>query len=80
MFCALFNYHKTFVKRRTTISFNFGPMTSTNNMNNNRSILNVSGQFIRLNPKTDGMITESYFRLNIGVTFNEFWFFKSKVN
>ena len=56
------------------------PMTSTNNMNNNRSILNVSGQFIRLNPKTDGMITESYFRLNIGVTFNEFWFFKSKVN
>ena len=56
------------------------PMTSSNNMNNNRSILNVSGQFVRINPKTDGMITETYFRLNIGVTFNEFWFFKSKVN
>lgn len=56
------------------------PMTSTNNMNNNRSILNVSGQFIRINPKTAGMITETYIRLNIGVTFNEFWFFKSKVN
>ena len=56
------------------------PMTSTNNMNNNRSILNVSGQFVRINPKTSGMITETYFRLNVGVTFNEFWFFKSKVN
>ncbi len=56
------------------------PMTSTNNMNNNRSILNVSGQFVRINPKTEGMITETYLRLNIGVTFNEFWFFKSKVN
>ncbi len=56
------------------------PMTSNNNMNNNRSLLNVSGQFVRINPKTDGMITETYLRLNIGITFNEFWFFKSKVN
>ena len=56
------------------------PMTSNNNMNNNRSLLNVSGQFVRINPKTEGMITETYLRLNIGVTFNEFWFFKSRVN
>ncbi len=56
------------------------PITSNNNMNNNRSLLNVSGQFVRINPKTDGMITETYLRLNIGITFNEFWFFKSKVN
>ena len=56
------------------------PMTSTNNMNNNRSLLNVSGQFVRINPKTEGLITETYLRINIGVTFNEFWFFKSKVN
>ncbi|MBE6303272.1 MAG: hypothetical protein E7089_04990 [Bacteroidales bacterium] len=56
------------------------PMTSNNNMNNNRSLLNVSGQFVRINPKTDGMITETYLRLNIGITFNEFWFFKTKVN
>ena len=56
------------------------PMNSTNNMNNNRSLLNISGQFVRINPKTEGMITETYLRINIGVTFNEFWFFKSKVN
>ena len=56
------------------------PMTSNNNMNHNRSLLNVSGQFVRINPKTEGMITETYLRLNIGVTFNEFWFFKSRVN
>ena len=56
------------------------PMTSTNNMNNNRSLLNISGQFVRINPKTEGLITETYLRINVGVTFNEFWFFKSKVN
>ena len=56
------------------------PLTSNNNMNNNRSLLNVSGQFVRIDPKTEGMITETYLRLNIGITFNEFWFFKSRVN
>lgn len=56
------------------------PMTSTSNMNNNRSLLNISGQFVRIDPKTEGMITETYLRINVGITFNEFWFFKSKVN
>ena len=74
-----FNGKKGCEEYGASIGFSM-PMTSNNNMNNNRSILNVSGQFVRMNPKTEGMITETYLRLNLGITFNEFWFFKSKVN
>ena len=45
---------------------------------NNRSILNISGQWVHQSAK--GMITENTFRINIGLTFNERWFMKWKVN
>lgn len=45
---------------------------------NNRSILNVSGQWVRSEAK--GLITENIFRINVGITFNEQWFMKWKVN
>ena len=44
---------------------------------NNRSIINISGQFVRRS--ADNMIKENMFRLNIGFTFNERWFAKWKV-
>lgn len=46
---------------------------------NNRSILHVSGQVIRMEPKSSGLIAETYLRLNIGITFNESWFMKIRV-
>lgn len=49
------------------------------NILNNRSILNVSAQYERVNPKSPGMITENYLRLCIGISFNERWFMKWKV-
>ena len=48
------------------------------NVWNNRSVLNISGQWIR--NAADGFITENTFRINIGITFNERWFMKWKVN
>ncbi len=48
------------------------------NMHNNRSVLNISGQWVR-SSATD-FLTENYFRINIGVTFNERWFMKWKVD
>ncbi len=42
-----------------------------------RSILNISGQWVRSSAK--GFITENMFRINIGITFNERWFAKWKV-
>ena len=47
------------------------------NSYNSRSILNISGQFVHSSAKD--FITENMFRINIGITFNERWFAKWKV-
>ena len=44
-----------------------------------RSILNISGQYIKVSPKVKGMLEEQYLRINIGLTFNDRWFMKWKV-
>lgn len=51
------------------------------NKNNaySHATLHISGQFIHLAPKTAGLITENYLRINVGITFNENWFMKLKV-
>ena len=48
------------------------------NSYNNRSILNVSGQWVH--SSTNSLLTENTFRINIGITFNERWFMKWKVD
>lgn len=45
---------------------------------NNRSVLNVSAQWVRCSQSS--FITENTFRINIGLTFNERWFAKWKVD
>ena len=45
-----------------------------------RSILSISGQYVRVSGKHAGLLDENTFRVCIGVTFNERWFFKRKVN
>lgn len=47
------------------------------NSYNNRSVLNVSAQWVHSSAKD--LITENTFRINIGITFNERWFMKWKV-
>ncbi len=44
---------------------------------NNRSLLNISAQWVRQDSKT--FVTENSFRINIGLTFNERWFAKWKM-
>lgn len=52
------------------LSFGFGiPIM---NAYNNRSILNISGQWVKSSLKN--YIDETYWRINIGITFNERWF------
>ena len=56
-------------------SFGFGfPIFRSN------SILNISGQYINVKPKVAGMLEENYLKINIGLTFNERWFMKWKVD
>ena len=54
------------------------PFYNSNNKYSHAT-LHVSGQFIRMEPKSSGMIAENYLRVNIGITFNESWFMKMKV-
>jgi long-subunit fatty acid transport protein len=49
------------------------------NTYNNRSLLNISAQYERVKPQVAGMISEHYLRLCIGLSFNERWFMKWKV-
>ncbi len=45
---------------------------------NNRTILNISAQWVHASAKN--FVTENTFRINIGLTFNERWFAKWKVD
>lgn len=47
---------------------------------NQRSTVNVSGQFVRTQPAMPGMIAENVMRLNVSVSFIEDWFTKWRVN
>ena len=62
--------------REYGVSFGFGlPLE----MYQGRSILNISGQYVKVSPKVKGMLEEDYLRINIGLTFNDRWFMKWKV-
>jgi hypothetical protein len=45
-----------------------------------RSVLTISAQYIRLNGQGINTLDENCLKLNIGLTFNERWFFKRKVD
>ena len=44
-----------------------------------RSILSISGQFVRVSGQESTFVNENIFRVSIGLTFNERWFFKRRV-
>lgn len=46
---------------------------------NSRSIVNVGVQWLRRSASGDNMIKEDYFVINLGMTFNERWFMKYKI-
>ena len=50
------------------------------NAYNSMSYLNVSAEFVRVQPMAKDMIAENYFRINLGVTFMERWFMKLMVD
>ena len=62
--------------REYGVSFGFGlPLE----VFQGRSILNISGQYVKVSPKVKGMLEENYLRINVGLTFNDRWFMKWKV-
>jgi hypothetical protein len=62
--------------KELTLSAGFGlPIVNTWN---NRTSLNISAQWVHTSAKD--LLTENTFRINIGLTFNERWFAKWKVD
>ena len=45
-----------------------------------RSVLSLSAQYVRTKGLETNMVNENIFRVSIGLTFNERWFFKRKVD
>jgi len=48
-------------------------------MIDNRSYINLSFEYVSVIPEIKNLINEQYFRLTLSFTFNEFWFYKRKV-
>ena len=46
----------------------------------NRSLVNISFEYTKINPSGKNMIDEQYFRFTVNYTFNEMWFWKKKVD
>ncbi|HBE55119.1 MAG TPA: hypothetical protein DDW22_03540 [Prevotellaceae bacterium] len=46
---------------------------------NNRSMVNIGMQWLRRKSASAGLVTEDYFLVNVGMTFNENWFMKFKI-
>lgn len=56
------------------------PLMSVHNSRDNYSYLNLSAQFEHVKPQIVGQLTENYFRLSVGLSFNQRWFVKWKVD
>ena len=61
------------------IGVSLGVGLPISNRINSRSMVNIGLQWLRRSPSTQSLITENYFILNVGVTFNERWFMKFKI-
>lgn len=44
-----------------------------------RSILSIGAQFVHIKAKESNLLSENIFRISVGLTFNERWFFKRRV-
>ncbi len=60
-------------------SMSVGAGIPITNRINNRSYVNAGLQWLRRSSSHEGMITENYLLVNIGITFNERWFMKYKI-
>jgi len=46
----------------------------------NRSLINISFEYVKVRPELKSMVDEQYFRFTVNYTFNERWFLKFKVD
>jgi hypothetical protein len=49
-------------------------------MIDNRSYINASFEYVKVTPEIKSLINEQYFRFTLSFTFNEFWFYKLRMD
>ena len=81
---AGFNYSTPYLRINgndgpSELNLTFGAGIPIQNKQNNRSVVNVGLGWLRRSAGSAGMIKEDYFVLSLGVTFNERWFLKYKI-
>ena len=50
------------------------------NLYQRNSVLSITGQYVRVSPSVKGLLSENRFMIKLGLTFNETWFMKWRVN
>ena len=63
----------------TELSLGIGAGLPITNSRNNRSVVNFGLQWLRRSASSSSLVKENYFVINLGVTFNERWFMKYKI-
>ncbi len=48
-------------------------------LKNQKSMINIAFEYVDVKPQNKSFLSENYLQLNVGLTFNEFWFFKTKL-
>ncbi len=46
---------------------------------NKTSLLSITAEYVKVDPKVSNLVKEQYLRIGVGITFNELWFYKWKV-
>jgi hypothetical protein len=74
------NYHESYIKvgdsRNKEYGFTFGLGMP---LRNQKSMVNFALEYVKVKPTDKALLSENYLTLNVGLLFNEFWFFKNKL-
>lgn len=73
------NNATTMYEGPSEIGVSLGVGLPITNRINNRSMVNVGLQWLYRSPSAQNLVTENYFIMNLGITFNERWFMKFKI-
>jgi hypothetical protein len=75
------NYTNSYIKVKGSDYKEFGATVGFGvPISDNRSYINLSFEYLKILPESKFMIKEDYARITLSYTFNEWWFFKKKLD
>ena len=75
-----FNHSKSYVAVRGSRNDEYGFTAGLGfPLRNQKSTVNMAFEYVKVKPENKAFLSENYLQFNVGLTFNEFWFFKNKL-